>query len=208
MTTGSKYRLYGDHRSGNCYKPAWMLHLTGRSFDWKETDIMQGETRTPEFLAMNRNGRVPVLKLPDGRYLSESNAMLIHLAEGTPWLPDDTYQRALAYQWLFFEQYSHEPYIAVARFIIKFSGTADEQQDRLEICWKNGRNALAVMEDCLATRPFLAGDTFTIADIALYAYTHRAEDGGFELDPYPAVRTWLDQVSRQRGFVSMEEACR
>ena len=208
MSEEMKYRLYGDHRSGNCYKPAWMLHLTGRPFDWTEVNVVTRETRTPDFLALNPNGRVPVLRLPDGRYLSESNAMLIYLAEGTPWIPEDAYLRALAYQWLFFEQYSHEPYIAVARFIVQYSGTADEQQDRLKMCWQNGRAALEVMETRLSNSPFLAGDAFSIADIALYAYTHTAEDGGFELEPFAAVRAWLDRVSELPEFTSMEVACR
>ncbi len=202
------YRLYGDSRSGNCYKAALTLRLTGRQFDWIETDIMAGESRTETFLAMNPNGRVPVIIFPDGRILSESNAILLHLSEGTQWLPAEPYERALVYQWLFFEQYSHEPYIAVLRFLIHFAKTANEQPDRVAALLKRGHQALAVMETRLAQQPFLAGRDFTVADIALYAYTHVAGDGGFDLEPYPSLRDWLERVSSQPGFVPMNEACR
>jgi glutathione S-transferase len=203
-----RYTLYGDRRSGNCYKAALILALTGRPFDWVETDVMQRATRTPEFLAMNPNGKVPVLRLPDGRYLSESNAMLLHLAEGTRYLPPDAYRRALAYQWLFFEQYSHEPYIAVARFIVAVAGREQEERERLATLRVKGYEALAVMERALARSPFLTGDEFGVADIALYAYTHVAEEGGFDLDAYPQVRAWLPRVSRVPGFLGMSQACR
>jgi glutathione S-transferase len=202
-----RYKLYGDFRSGNCYKAAQMLHLVGKEFDWAETDILARATRTDEFLAMNPNGKVPVLQLPDGRVLSESNAMLLHLAEGTRWLPDDAYERALVYQWLFFEQYSHEPYIAVVRFIVSYAKSAGEQPERIEELRKKGYAALDVMENRLERRPFLAGDPFTIADIALYAYTHVAHEGGFEIEPFPAVRGWLDRVGEQPGMLAMREAC-
>lgn len=202
-----RYRLYGDSRSGNCYKAAQMLRLVGKEFDWVETDILARATRTDEFLAMNPNGKVPVLLLPDGRVLSESNAMLLHLAEGTRWLPEDAYERALVYQWLFFEQYSHEPYIAVVRFIVSYAKSAGEQPERVEELRKKGYAALGVMEKILERRPFLAGDAFTIADIALYAYTHVADEGGFDLEHYPAVRGWLERVREQPGMVPMRQAC-
>jgi glutathione S-transferase len=203
-----RYTLYGDRRSGNCYKAALILALTGRHFDWVETDVMQRATRTPEFLAMNPNGKVPVLRLPDGRYLSESNAMLLHLAEGMRYLPQDAYCRALAYQWLFFEQYSHEPCIAVARFIVAFARREQEERERLATLRVKGHEALAVMEQALATNPYLAGDEFSIADIALYAYTHVAGEGGFDLAAYPRVRAWLARVARGPGFLDMAQACR
>ena len=203
-----RYRLYGDRRSGNCYKAALILALTGRPFDWVETDVMQRATRTAEFLAMNPNGKVPVLRLPDGRYLAESNAMLLHLAEGTEYLSRDAYLRALAYQWLFFEQYSHEPYIAVARFIVAFAGREQEESERLITLRAKGREALTVMEQALATTPFLTGDEFSVADIALYAYTHVAAQGGFDLETYPQVRAWLARVTRTPGFLGMSQACR
>jgi glutathione S-transferase len=134
--------------------------------------------------------------------------MLIYLAENTPWLPGHAYSRALVYQWLFFEQYSHEPYIAVARFIVHLAKTADSKKKRLRYLWKYGNAALKVMEHRLGEVPFMAGERFTIADIALYAYTHTAEDGGFELQAYPNIRRWLGLVQEQDGFVPMEEACR
>ena len=203
----NQYRLYGDHRSGNCYKAALILRLTGTGFEWIETDVLKHETRSGEFLAMNPNGRVPVLVLPDGRILSESNAILIYLAENTPWLPGDAFQRALVYQWLFFEQYSHEPYIAVARFIVHLAKMADEHEKRLEYLWKNGHTALLAMENRLGQVPFLSGGNFTIADIALFAYTHLADEGGFDLQPYPNVRSWLSRVEAQEGFDSMLVVC-
>ncbi len=201
------FKLYGDHRSGNCYKAAWILALTGTSFEWVETDIMKQTTRTPEFLAMNPNGRVPLLQLPDGHFLAESNAMLLHLAEGSPYLPTDAWQRALVYQWLFFEQYSHEPYIAVARFLVKFAGREAENADLLKTLRKKGAFALGVMEKALSSSLFLVGDRFTIADIAIYAYTHTAEDGGVELSPWSAVRQWLQRVEAIPGFLPMAQAC-
>lgn len=206
--SAKQFRLYGDNRSGNCYKVALIMRMTGVPFKWIQTDVLKRETRTEAFLALNPNGRVPVLVLPDGRILSESNAMLIYLAEGSPWLPGDAYQRALVYQWMFFEQYSHEPYIAVARFMVHLANMADRKKKQLEYLWKSGNAALQVMEDRLGQAPFLAGESFTIADIALYAYTHTAEDGGFDLQPYSNVRRWLNLVQAQEGFVTMREACR
>jgi len=201
------FKLYGDHRSGNCYKVASILLLTGRSFEWVETDIMKQSTRTPEFLAMNPNGKVPVLQLPDGQTMAESNAMLLYLAEGSPYLPTDAWQRALVYQWLFFEQYSHEPYIAVARFLVKLAGREVEDADRLKLLRKKGAEALSVMEKTVSSSPFFAGDRFSIADIALHAYTHTAEDGGVDLSPWRAVRQWLQRVESVPGFVPMAQAC-
>jgi len=202
------YTLYGDGRSGNCYKPAWILSLTSRPVTWVETDVMTGSTRTPEFLSKNPNGRVPLLQLPDGRYLAESNAMLLHLSEGTAYLPDDPVARALVYQWLFFEQYSHEPFIAVARFIVKFQGREQQESERLEVLRQKGGEALGVMEQTLTAQQFMVGDRFSIADIALYAYTHVAEEGGVDLSPWPGVRGWLKRVESTPGYRSMHEACR
>ncbi|MFC1688420.1 glutathione S-transferase family protein [Pseudomonadota bacterium] len=198
-----KPKLYGDRRSGNCYKPALLLTLLDRPFHWVDVDVMAAETRTREFLAMNPNGRVPLLQLADGRYLAESNAMLLHLAEGTEFLPDDAYQRALVYQWLFFEQYSHEPFIAVARFIVLYAGREKVEADRLVQLRQKGNEALQVTEEQLAKTPFLAGEEFTIADIALFAYTHVASDGGFDLEPCQNVRNWLTRVHEVPGFEGM-----
>jgi glutathione S-transferase len=199
----ASYTLYGDRRSGNCYKAALILSLTGREFQWVETDVMTGGTRTREFLAMNPNGKVPLLQLPDGRYLAESNAMLLHLSEGTRFLPQDDFERALVYQWLFFEQYSHEPYIAVARFIVLFAGREAEEAERLEQLRMKGAAALAIMDQVLADKAFLTGDTFTVADIALFAYTHVAGDGGFDLGAYRNVQKWIDRIEGYPGFIRL-----
>jgi glutathione S-transferase len=193
------YTIYGDHRSGNCYKVVQILELTGRNYRWVETNVLRHETRTAEFLADNPNGKVPLLKLPDGQLLAESNAMLIHLAEDSRFLPEDSYQRALVYQWLFFEQYSHEPYIAVARFLNHLDHGLEVEESRMAMLKERGDQALDVMEDALSENKFFAGNRFTIADIALYAYTHVARDGGFDTTQWPAVSAWLSRVSAQQG---------
>jgi len=181
--------------------------MTDRPFEWVPTDVLARETRTDTFLALNPNGRVPVLVLPDGRILSESNAILIHLAENTSWLPAGAYQRAQVYQWLFFEQYSHEPYIAVARFIVHLAKMGDSKKKQMQHLWKNGNAALKIMNDHLGQAGFMVGEQLTIADIALYAYTHTAHDGGFDLQPYENIRKWLSGFEAQPGYVSMEDAC-
>lgn len=202
------YTVYGDSRSGNCYKVALILSLTGRKYEWRETDVMSGATRSPEFLEMNPNGKVPVLRLTDGRHLAESNAILLHLSEGTKLLPEDAHQRALVYQWLFFEQYSHEPCIAVARFIIQFAGREAEEAERLVELRARGIEALGVMEKALGTSEFMVGNVFTVADIALYAYTHVADEGGFRISDFPQISKWLGRVESFPGFRSMQDACR
>jgi glutathione S-transferase len=203
--------LHGMTGSGNCYKPALLMRQLGVPFDWVEVDILAGGSRTPEFLARNPNGKVPLLEVTDAgstRALAESNAMLCYLAEGTPLLPEDRWPRALAMQWLFFEQYSHEPYIATVRFWVRYLRKQDEWRDRIAETSKKGHAALGVMERQLARTPFLAGDAYTIADIALYAYTHVAPEGGYSLEPYPAIRGWLARVEAQPGFVPMAQAAR
>jgi glutathione S-transferase len=197
-----RYRLYGDCRSGNCYKAALILSLTGRRYDWVETDVVAGATRQPEFLELNPNGKVPLLVLPDGRRLAESNAMLLHLAEGTDNLPADPYQRALAYQWLFFEQYSHEPYIATSRFWLQHKPDSPERRTILAARRDGGWAALKVMEEHLAKNDFFVGG-YTIADIALFAYTHVSHEGGFPLDNFPKICAWIERVKRQPGFIPM-----
>lgn len=204
----AKYTLYGDSRSGNCYKPALLMRLTGQSFEWVETNVMSGHTRSAEFLLLNANGKVPLLQFPDGRCLAESNAMLLHLARGTNWFPQDEWRQALSWQWLFFEQYSHEPYIAVARFIVFFQGRAAAEADRLVVLRERGYQALAVMEKTLQQTPFLTGDTPTVADIALYAYTHVADEGGFDLSSFPAILRWIGRLQMIPGWLKMSEACR
>ncbi len=197
------YTLYGMTGSGNCYKPALLMTQLGIPFRWEEVDLLKGESHTPAFLARNPNGKVPTLVLPDGRVLAESNAMLCYLAEGTPLLPEARYARAQVLQWLFFEQYSHEPNIATVRFWIHFLHKQDEWRDRIADTQKKGYAALAVMEQQLAKTPFIAGDHYSVADIALYAYTHVAEQGHYRLDDYPQLRAWLARVAAQPGHFVM-----
>ena len=196
--------VYGMKSSGNCYKVQLLLEQLQRPYRWIEIDSARGETRTPEFLARNPNGKVPLLELDDGRFLSESNAILNFLAEGTPYLPGDAWLRAQVLQWMFFEQYSHEPYIAVARFICRWLPVDHTRRADLPRLIERGKQALDVMEKHLADREFFAGDGYTIADIALFAYTHCAADGGFDLAAYPAQCAWLARVQAQPRFVRMQ----
>jgi glutathione S-transferase len=177
----------------------------GQPFTHVEVSSHVGATRSAEYLAKNPNGMVPLLELDDGRLLAESNAILIYLAEGTRFLPADRYRRGLAYQWLFFEQYSHEPYIAVRKAILTFPERAkDATPERLELTLTRGNKALGVMEKQLSKTPFFAGGEMSIADIALYAYTHDAHKGGFDLGAYPAVSAWLERVRADPGHVPEE----
>jgi glutathione S-transferase len=189
--------------SGNCYKVQLLLEQIGRPYRWIEIDSTTGETRTPEYLARNPNGKVPLLELGDGRRLAESNAILCYLAEGTPLLPSDAWQRAEMLQWLFFEQYSHEPYVAVARFICLW--LADDHPRRAELARlrERGYQALDVMERHLVGREFFVGSGYGVTDIALFAYTHAAADGGLDLSRYPAISAWLERVRAQPRFVPM-----
>lgn len=197
--------LYSMPNSGNCYKPRLLMAKLGIPFKLVEVSGARGDTRKPEYLAKNPNGMAPLLELDDGRLLAESNAMLLYLAEGTRFLPADRYERALAYQWLFFEQYSHEPYIAVRRALLTFpERAADATPERLATTLERGNKALAVMNRRLEESPFFAGPALSVADIALYAYTHRADEGGFQVDAYPAVAAWLQRVEADPGHVSME----
>lgn len=195
-------RLYDFLPSGNGYKVRLLLHKLGVPFELVERDISKGETRTPDFLAKNSNGRIPTLELEDGTCLAESNAILCYLAEGTDLWPADRLDRARTLQWLFFEQYSHEPCIAVVRaWKHVLGGMTDLQQAMLPSKIKGGYDALGVMEKALAGRQFLVDDKFGLADIALYAYTHVAHEGEFDLSPYRAVRAWLDRVAALPGHV-------
>ena len=194
-------RLYDYLPSGNGYKVRLVLRLLGVEYERIERDIMKGETRTPAFLAMNSNGRIPLLELEDGTVLPESNAILFYLAEGTPFMPEDRLGRARMLQWMFFEQYSHEPNIAVVRFWMEHAGMTPEREAMLPAKRAGGYAALGVMEEHLAGRDCFVGAAVTIADIALYAYTHVAHEGGFDLADYPAVRAWLDRVAGLPGYV-------
>ena len=199
--------LYGFSPSGNCHKVRLLLEQLGRrageDYRWVETDSSRGATRTAEFLALNPNGKVPLLVLDDGRTLAESNAMLCWLAEGTPFLPADAWQRAQALSWMFFEQYSHEPYVAVARFIRGWTPADSPRRADLPSLRERGHQALAVMERHLRSAQWFTGPQYGIADIALFAYTDVAGEGGFDLSPYPALRDWLARVRATPGFVPM-----
>ena len=193
--------VFGTSASGNCHKVRMALDVLGRPYEWREIDVLKGESRTPQFLAMNPNGKVPVLAIDRQTFLPESNAILWYLGEGTPLVPADRLARARVLQWMFFEQYSHEPAIAVARFIRCFLKKNDDP--RLSELTKRGNAALVVMERHLATHAFFVGGALTIADLALFAYTHKAADGGFDLRPYPAVSAWLALCREQRGVTEM-----
>jgi glutathione S-transferase len=195
--------LYGFSPSGNCQKVRLLLEQLGRDYRWVEVDIANGGTRTAEFLARNPNGKVPMLETADGRILVESNAMLFWLAEGSAFFPADGWQRAQALSWMFFEQYSHEPYVAVARFICGWTPLESPRRAELPKLRERGQQALAVMERHLLTAPWFTGSEYGIADIALFAYTDVASDGGFDLSPYPAIRDWLARVRATPGFVAM-----
>ncbi|ANT53078.1 glutathione S-transferase family protein [Mesorhizobium amorphae] len=197
--------LYGMIDSGNCYKPRLLMAKLGIAFTNVEVSSHTGDTRKADYVAKNPNAMVPLLELDDGRRLAESNAILLYLAEGTRFLPADRYQRGLAYQWLFFEQYSHEPYIAVRKALLTFPERAgDATPEQLALTLERGNKALGVMNRHLQENNFFAGSAFSVADIALYAYTHTAEMGGFQLDDYPAVSAWLKRVEADPGHVAIE----
>ena len=196
-------RLFDFRDSGNGYKIRLMLSHLARAYERVEVDILNGGSRTPGFLAMNPNGRIPVLEISSDGYLAESNAILWYLAEGTRFIPADRLARARTLQWMFFEQYSHEPNIAVARHWIRHLGLDDERRARLPARHAGGHAALAVMERYLRRADWFGAPGMTIADIALYAYTHVADEGGFDLTGYPHVTAWLDRVDDQPGHCPM-----
>jgi glutathione S-transferase len=197
-------RLYDFLESGNGYKVRLLLHQLAVPYERIELDITKGATRTPEFLAINRNGRIPTLVLDDGTALPESDAILFYLAEGTPLLPADRMGRAQVLRWMFFEQYSHEPYIAVVRFWHHL-GIAAQKGAELQERSQRGYDALDVMEQHLAQREWFVARAYTIADIALYAYTHVAHEGGFDLAGYPGVRAWLERVRSQPRHIPITQ---
>jgi glutathione S-transferase len=183
--------------SGNGYKVRLLLAQLRLNYRWTEVDIDAGETREPKFLKRNPNGRIPTLELDDGTNLAESNAILWYLAEGTSFVPGDRLGRAQVLQWMFFEQYSHEPYVATPRYIVKHFSPDHERRAEIPDRLAKGRAALAVMEQHLKLRTFFVAERYTIADIALYAYTHVAHEGGHDLTPYPSVRAWLARVAAE-----------
>jgi glutathione S-transferase len=196
-------KVFGLSASGNCYKIKLLLEQLHTPYQWEEVDIFNAGTQTPQFLAMNPNAQVPVLEIRPGEFLPESNAILFYLAEGTPFWPTERLARAQVLQWLCFEQYSHEPYIAVARRINKFMAADHPRRAELPRLLERGQHALAVMEQHLATRHFFVNDAYSIADIALFAYTHVAHEGGFDLTRFPNINAWLARVKTQQGFVPL-----
>jgi glutathione S-transferase len=190
-------QLFDYLDSGNGYKVRLLLAQLGLAYRWTELDIDAGETREPKFLKRNPNGRIPTLELDDGTNLAESNAILWYLAEGTPFVPGDRLGRAQVLQWMFFEQYSHEPYVATPRYIVKHFSPDHARRAELPDRLAKGRAALAVMDQHLESRSFFVAERYSIADIALYAYTHVAHEGGHDLRPYANVRSWLVRVAAQ-----------
>lgn len=185
-------RIYGDSISGNCLKVKWTADHLGLVYDWIETDVLKAETRTPEFLALNPAGQVPAVLLDDGRPLAQSNAILLHLAEGSDLIPVDAYDRARMLEWMFWEQYSHEPYVAVARFHVRYMGKPVAELEPKLV--ERGNGALKRLDDALGASAFLVGDRLTLADVSLVAYTRVAHEGGFDLGGYPAVQVWVGRV--------------
>lgn len=196
-------QLWADSRSGNCYKLQCILALSQQQCDWHEVDILAGDTRSAAFLQRNPNGKIPLSRLSNGEYLAESNAILWYLSANTAWRPKGRAIEAEILQWLFFEQYSHEPYIATSRFLIQYLGGGPEHAEELRMRQPKGYAALAVMEQHLGRSLYFAGSQCTIADIALYAYTHVAAEGGFNLRDFPAIRRWLQRLSAQPRWPEM-----
>lgn len=198
-------RLYEFSSSGNCYKIRLLLTQLGIPFERIEIDILKGESRTPDFLQKNPNGRIPVLEIEPDKFLFESNAIMFYLSEKTAFFPTDKLERAQVMQWLFFEQYSHEPFIATSRFWITILGKADDYREALNQKREPGYAALKVMERHLEKHQFFVGNRYTIADIGLFAYTHVADEGGFDLTGFPAIQTWIEQVKNQPGYLSIKD---
>jgi len=200
-------RLYDYLESGNGYKIRLLLTQLGVPFERIELNITKGETRTPEFLRKFPNGRIPAVELDDGRHLFESNAIVLYFAEGTPFMPADRFQRAQVFQWLFFEQYSHEPYIASVRYLVMHPDVPDLRRAILETMMRpRGYDALGVMEGHLKSREWFVGEHYSVADIVLYAYTHVADEGGFALAGYPAIRGWLERVRSQPRHIPITQS--
>ncbi len=195
--------LYDNATSGNCYKVRLLLSQLGIPFERREVDVVDRSGRKELLGDLNPALRVPTLVFDDGRALAESNAILWYLADGTEYLPRAAWERAKALQWLFFEQYSHEPHIAVARFWLHVLG-GPPSDEALAEKHRLGALALDALEQGLSGREFLVGDRYSIADVALYAYTHVAHEGGFDLEPYPAIRAWLPRVAAQPGHVTID----
>jgi len=196
-------KVYGDMLSGNCYKIALLFSQLDIQHEWQQILVTQGQTRTAEFLALNPAGQIPTVVLDSGEVLTQSNAILNYFADGTGLLPDDPLGRARVLEWQFFEQYNHEPTIAVRRFIKKFLDMPTDRKPEYDSKEAGGLRALDVMEKHLEKNQYLVAGAYSIADISLYAYTHVADEGGFDLNAYPAIRAWLQRVAAQPGYISM-----
>ena len=203
MSSYAAVLLYDSPVSGNCYKVRQLFAHLGLDYERRTVDVIERSGRKELLGALNPALRVPTLVLDDGRSLGESDAIMVYFAEGTPYLPEDRFERAQVLQWLFFEQYSHEPYIAVARFWAIAGITPPEAEAEAKM--RGGTAALRAMEGHLADREFLVAERYTIADIAMFAYTHVAPEGGFELEPYPAVNAWLERVAAQAGHIAITD---
>lgn len=199
-------KIYGDTISGNCFKIKLVASLLDIPHEWVHVDIMSGGARTKAFLQKNPNGKVPIIELDDGRCISESNAAINYLAFDTELFPDDSFSKAKVLQWQFFEQYSHEPYIAVARFIKKFQEIPEDRKEEFYSKQAGGHAALKVMDDQLASTTYLVGEQLTVADISLYAYTHVAHEGDFSLESYPNIQRWIKKISSHPKYVAMESS--
>ena len=201
-----KYKVYGDIRSGNCYKIKLLMSFLSIEHEWLHVDILANETETTEFKAMNPNARIPVLAIDGKQFLSESNAILNYLAVGSDFLPSgesENYLHAQVLQWQFFEQYSHEPYIATARYINKYLGLPKERSEEYKAKQEGGHKALAVMDQHLASQPYFVDNKPSIADISLYAYTHVADEGGFDLSPYTHIKQWIKRIEALPNYLPM-----
>lgn len=196
-------KVYGDILSGNCYKIKLLLEFLGTEYEWLHVNILAKETHTEAFKRLNPNARIPVLDFGDGKSLWESNAILNYLADGTSFLPQSRWDRAKVLQWMFFEQYSHEPYIATARYIKKYLGLPKEREAEYHGKQEGGHKALAIMNEQLSRQNYLVGENITIADIALYAYTQVAHEGGFDLAGYPHILRWFKDIEKLPSFVAM-----
>jgi glutathione S-transferase len=197
-------KAYGHLSSGNCYKVFLALRQLRIPFEWISVDAVTKETRKPEFLAINPQGKIPFLEIEPGKCLSESNAILMYLAEGTHLCPTDRYHHAQVLQWLFYEQYYHEPYIATSRFVMRFLDNPPERQADMARWRTPGLTALDVMNTHLKSHPFFVADQYSVADIGLYAYTHVADEGGFNLADYPAIQAWIARVQQQADYHPMQ----
>lgn len=195
--------IYGDVVSGNCYKIKLTCHLLGLEYQWRAIDILSGEAQTEEFKALNPNAKTPFVQFEDGFSLAESNAIINYCASNSPLYPNDAKTQAVIQQWQFFEQYSHEPFIAVARFINKYLGLPANRLEEYQAKQPGGHKALSILEQQLTNQLFILGETCTTADISLFAYTHVADEGGFDLDLYPNIQGWIDRIKNLPGYVAI-----